>query len=90
MMSKYSAKITVSAGSKTKAVFDSLNIDNNYYPENPTSTKLSLSGVITVRVESDQISHLRANLNSLLRLVWASYDSLQSSEQILPKQPTDA
>jgi len=85
MTSKYSAKITISAGDKTRAVFDSLDIDNNYYPENPTATALSMSDVITVQVESDQISHLRANLNSLLRLVWASYDSLQSTGQSVSK-----
>ena len=35
MTSNFEAKITVDAGEKTKAIFDSVHTDNKFYPENP-------------------------------------------------------
>ncbi|MDH3191625.1 MAG: KEOPS complex subunit Pcc1 [Nitrosopumilus sp.] len=78
MISIFSAKIYVDAKEKTAAIFDSVNIDNEYYPENPTKTKMSLNEKIEISIESEYISHLRANLNSTLRLIQASYDSIES------------
>jgi len=78
MMSSFNAKITIDAKEKTKAIFDSINIDNEFYPENPTKTCMSLNDKITISIESDHIPHLRANLNSTLRLIQASYDSIES------------
>ena len=78
MTLKFSAKITVDAKDKTKAIFDSVNTDNEYYPENPTKTKMNLNDKIEISIESDHIPHLRANLNSTLRLIQASYDSIES------------
>ena len=78
MMSSFNAKITIDAKEKTKAIFDSINIDNEFYPENPTKTHMVLSEKITISIESDHIPHLRANLNSTLRLIQASYDSIES------------
>jgi KEOPS complex subunit Pcc1 len=42
MTLNFSAKITVDAKEKTKSIFDSINTDNKFYPENPTSTKMKL------------------------------------------------
>lgn len=78
MTLNFSAKITVDAKDKTKAIFDSVNIDNEFYPENPVKTKIKFDKKITITVESDQLTHLRANLNSTLRLIQASYDSIES------------
>ena len=39
MTSRFNAKIEVDAEEKTNAVFDSVNIDNKFYPENPTKTE---------------------------------------------------
>lgn len=72
------AKIQVDAKEKTKAVFDSIHTDNKFYPENPTKTKISYDEEITILIHSNQIPHLRANLNSTLRLVQASFDSIES------------
>jgi len=47
MTLNYSAKIKVDAKEKTKAIFDSLSIDNKFYPENPTKTQISYDGKIT-------------------------------------------
>jgi KEOPS complex subunit Pcc1 len=78
MTLSFEAKLTIDAGEKTKAIFDSVNTDNKFYPENPTKTEISFDGKITISIESKQIPQLRANLNSTLRLVQASHDSIES------------
>ncbi len=78
MTYSYSAKIELNAKEKSKAIFDSLKTDNKFYPENPTKTKIAFNKKITIDIESKQITHLRANLNSTLRLVQASHDSIES------------
>ncbi len=78
MTLNFSAKISVDAKEKTRAIFDSVNTDNEFYPDNPVKTKISFDEKIIIAVESDQLTHLRANLNSTLRLIQASYDSIES------------
>jgi KEOPS complex subunit Pcc1 len=78
MTSNFSAKIIVNAKEKTKAIFDSINTDNEFYPENPTNTNMKFTDKIIISIESDHIPHLRANLNSSLRLIQASYDAIES------------
>jgi KEOPS complex subunit Pcc1 len=78
-MLNFSAVVQVSANDKTKAIFDSINIDNKFYPENPTKTSISLKkNTLHMSIQSDELPHLRANLNSTLRLIQASYDSVES------------
>ena len=78
MTSNFNAKIEVDAEEKTSAVFDSVNIDNKFYPENPTKTEMFCSDKITILIESDQLSQMRANLNSCIRLIQTGYDSIES------------
>ena len=78
MTLNFSAKIIVDAKEKTKAIFDSVNTDNEFYPENPVKTQITFNEKITISVETEQLTHLRANLNSTLRLIQASYDSIES------------
>lgn len=78
MTLNFSAKIIIDAKGKTKSIFDSINTDNKFYPENPTKTKIELDKVIKISIDSNHIPHLRANLNSTLRLAKASYDSIES------------
>jgi len=78
MTLNYSAKITVDANDTTTAIYDSVNTDNEFYPENPVKTKIKLDKKLVIPAETDQIAHLRANLNSTLRLIQASYDSIES------------
>ena len=78
MTLNFSAKITVVAKDKSKAIYDSVNIDNEFYPENPVKTLIKFNEKIMISVESDHLAHLRANLNSTLRLIQASYDSIES------------
>jgi len=78
MTLSYSAIITVDAKDKTKAIYDSVNTDNEFYPENPVKTVIKFDEKLTISVESDYLPHLRANLNSTLRLIQASNDSIES------------
>jgi len=78
MTLNFSAIITVDAKDKTKAIYDSVNTDNKFYPENPVKTEIKFNEKIIISVESDHLPHLRANLNSTLRLVQVSYDSIES------------
>ena len=78
MTLSFEAKLTIDAGEKTKAIFDSINNYHQFYPENPTKTEISFDKQITIFIESTQIPHLRANLNSTIRLVQASHDSIES------------
>ena len=78
MTLNFSSKIIVDAKEKTKSIFDSVNIDSKYYPENPIKTTMCIDEKFEIELESEQISHLRANLNSTLRLIQASYDSIES------------
>jgi KEOPS complex subunit Pcc1 len=87
MTLNFSAKIIVDAKDKTKAIFDSVNIDNEFYPDNPVKTKIKFDKKITITAESDQLTHLRANLNSTLRLIQASYDSIESVKIQSNKEP---
>ena len=78
MTLNFSAKIIIDANDKTKAIYDSVNTDNEFYPENPVKTEIKFNGKISISVESDHLPHLRANLNSTLRLIQVSYDSIES------------
>lgn len=80
-MSTYSATILVSAKDKTRAIFDSINVDNKFYPENPTKTEIVLQkNQLKISIESEELSHMRANINSILRLIQASGDAIESVE----------
>ena len=78
MTLKFNAKIEVDVEDKTDAIFDSINIDNKFYPENPTKTKMFCDDKITILIEANQLAQMRANLNSCIRLIQTSYDSIKS------------
>jgi len=78
MTLKFSAKVEIFAQEKTNSIFESLQTDNKFYSENPTKTKMSLDDKITILIDAQELSHLRANLNSTLRLVQTSSDSIES------------
>ncbi len=78
-MLAFSAKLVINTKEKTSAIFDSISTDNKFYPENPTETRISLEkNKLHITIESNELSHLRANINSVLRLVQASSDSVES------------
>ncbi len=78
MTSNYSAKIQIFAGKKNKAIFKSLETDNKFYDENPTRTKMLLDKEMTILIDANELAHLRANLNSTLRLIQTSNDAIES------------
>ena len=78
MTSSFNAEIEIDAEEKTSAIFDSVNIDNKFYPENPTKTEMFCSDKIIILIESNQLSQMRANLNSCIRLIQTGYDSIES------------
>jgi KEOPS complex subunit Pcc1 len=78
MTSNFSAKIQIFAGKKNKAIFKSLETDNKFYDENPTQTKMLLDKEITIMIDTQELAHLRANLNSTLRLIQTSNDAIES------------
>ena len=78
MTLSFSAKIEVDAREKSKAIFDSINTDNKFYPENPTKTEMYCNDKITILIEANQLAQMRANLNSCIRLIQTSYDSIKS------------
>lgn len=82
MTSKFEARISIDAGPNTRAIFDSIYVDNEFYPENPTKTVIRLDGTLHgtmhVEISSDHLPHLRANLNSALRLVDTCNRSIES------------
>ena len=78
MILNCSAKIIVDAKENSEAIYDSINIDNEFYPENPVKTQITFDKKIIISVESNHLPHLRANLNSTLRLIKASNDSIES------------
>ena len=78
MTLNFNAKIIVDAKDRSKAIYDSVNIDNEFYPENPVKTLIKFDKKIIISAESEHLTHLRANLNSTLRLIQASYDSIES------------
>jgi KEOPS complex subunit Pcc1 len=78
MTSRYNAKIEIFAKEKTKSIFNAIQTDNKFSGETPTKTTISLDKKITILIDAQELSHLRANLNSTLRLVQASNDSIES------------
>ncbi len=78
MTSRYNAKIEIFAKEKTKSIFDSIQTDNTLSAETPTKTTMSFDKKITILIDAEELSHLRANLNSTLRLLQASNDSIES------------
>ena len=78
MTLNFSAKIKFSSDKENASIYQSINTDNEFYPENPTKTKISLEKEIMIELESSHLPHLRANLNSTLRLLQASYDAINS------------
>lgn len=77
-MSNFEVEILLDAKSNTRAIFDSIKTDNKFYPENPTKTSMSMDKSIKIHIKSDHLPHLRANINSTLRLIQASHDSIES------------
>ena len=79
-MSKFEANIKADAGARTRAIYESVKADNEFYPENPSDTDISYDGSLHITVRSESLPHLRANVNSLLGLLRVCEKSLDILE----------
>ena len=63
------------------AIYESISTDESFYPENPVSTSIAMAedGRLVITSEADNLAHLRANLNSTLRLIQACHASITAS-----------
>jgi len=81
---RYSATILISAGSSADAVYSALRPDIVSSPDRQVSTSIrrgddDLAGSIRMELASDDLSHLRAALNSYLRLAGAALRCLDAT-----------
>ncbi len=78
-MLNFNTKILFDGKEKNKAIFTSINIDNKFNLECITKTKISLSNdMVIVNINSSHIQYMRASINSILRLIQTSHDSIES------------
>ena len=99
MTSRYSASIGVAAGDRAGAVLAAVGADARFYPDGggDTSTRVSAvakaggarPGVVRIDIDAGQLPHLRAGINSALRLVQASYESIGAASST-PAAPAGA
>lgn len=79
MTSKYRTDIVIDAGQYTKSVYESILVDNEYY-DGPDSIEISYdAGSIKITVTAQRLAHMRAGINSILRLVQAAHDTLSTN-----------
>ena len=78
MTSRFSARISVDAGDRNAAIFDSVEADGRFQPGNQAETEMRLADSVEIEVRSDRLPHLRAGLNSTLRLIQACDDALDA------------
>ena len=78
MTLKFNTRIQFLTDTENSSIYESINTDNEFYPENPIKTKITLNKEIVIDLESDHLPPLRANLNSMLRLIQTSYETINS------------
>ena len=77
MTSRFSARITIDAGSRNEAIYEAVLADGRYY-DGPDRIGVSLDKHVDIDVSADRISHLRAGINSVLRLAQAADGAIES------------
>ena len=77
MTSRFSARITIDAGPRNDAIYESVLADGRYY-DGPDHTTVLLNRHVRIDVSADRISHLRAGINSVLRLAQAADEAIES------------
>ena len=84
MTSKYKTDIVIRAGSYTESIYKSILVDNQYYT-GPDSINIAYDngvdsgyGSITITVTAGRVAHMRAGINSILRLAQVSHDTLKT------------
>lgn len=77
MTSKFSASVVVRAGPRNGSIYDAISADGLYY-DGPDHVHISLDDGVRIEVAAERISHLRAGINSVLRLAQAADHSITS------------
>lgn len=93
MTSRYSARIRVDAGDRAPAVLAAVGADAKFHPESGQEAVRVSAGAgggegpggaraaVAVDIGADQLPHLRAGVNSTLRLVQAAYESIGAAAE---------
>lgn len=88
MTSRYSARIRVDAGDRAPAILAAVGADARFHPESgqeavrvsagaaPGGAPSGAAQSVGIDIGADQLPHLRAGVNSTLRLVQAAYESI--------------
>ena len=81
MISRFSASIRLDAGPSARALHDSLSVDNAYY-DGPDTVDIRRTddGIIIIEVSASRLAHLRAGINSVLRLAKAAHGTIESAD----------
>ncbi|CAI9831991.1 MAG: CTAG/PCC1 family protein [Nitrosopumilus sp.] len=79
MTSRY--EVRLDAGGMTRHIFESIRADGGGQPGPAGATVRMEGGVMVARAESGGIAHLRASLNSYLRLAHAARGSLEAGRR---------
>ena len=77
MTSRFSARITIHAGPRNHAIYEAVLADGRYY-DGPDHSRVSQDEHVDIDVSADRISHLRAGVNSVLRLAQAADGAIES------------
>ena len=77
MTSRFSARITIDAGPRNGAIYGAVSADGRYY-DGPDHVQVSLEDGVQIEVSADRISHLRAGVNSALRLAQTADETIES------------
>ena len=91
MTSRYSARIVVAAGDRAPAVLAAVEADARFHPDSdaaavrvsaggaqdaPAPALAAAAETVDIGIDADELPHLRAGVNSTLRLVQAAYESI--------------
>lgn len=76
MTSGFRATVRFDGGGLTRAVYESVLADARFHPGGPASVRVSMDGEAVVEVDAGQLPHLRAALNSALRLLQAAHGAI--------------
>ncbi len=80
MTSRFSVTINMRSGDRTRALYDAIRIDNEYYTGPDTASMSCNDQAITVTVSAARLAHLRAGINSILRLAKAADAAMTSTD----------
>ncbi|WOV93150.1 MAG: KEOPS complex subunit Pcc1 [Candidatus Nitrosoabyssus spongiisocia] len=83
MTLNFKVDISINTRAYSKSISDSLKTDEKYYLENPTKTNISHTGdTVHIGITSNHLPHMRASVNSILRLAQVSFDTLESTKGV--------